>query len=427
MRRRRAWAGLGALVLGLSGCFWPAPGGGPSRTGHNPFETAITPATVGDLEVAWAAATGGGPVLHDPVVSDAGVHVGVQSGPTLSVDTLFTFDTASGALRWQKDRAGAFVGPAVFADGDLWVGFQRTVVASAERLDPATGAIRTTLSDPGSIEGVRGDTYVVSRYLDGTGVTDPSIQLSVRDASDPSAGWSKIVDTHHPGEPTSLPTTLGVDHVYQAGPGIQPSAGPGLPPTEGNGIRAFSTTTWVHCMNIPPAADGLAACPVWSTPLPGAGATPPVPGDDGAVVFTATDVGTVYAVDGATGAVLWLTPVGAPVTASPALADGVLYVPTDIGTGDVVALDAATGAVLWSGSTGSAIATQPAVAGGVVFVGSDDGSLHAFDAAGCGAASCGALWAHDTGSAPIAGGLAISAGRLYAGTGDGRLVAYELG
>lgn len=152
-RRRLGPVGVGVVALGLSGCFWPAPSGGPSRAGHNPFEAAISPATVGDLDVAWVAATGGGPVRHDPVVSDAGVHVGVEAGPALSVDTLFTFDAATGALRWRRDASGAFVGPAVFAGGDLWVGFQRTVVAGAERLDPATGATRAVLSDPGWVEG----------------------------------------------------------------------------------------------------------------------------------------------------------------------------------------------------------------------------------------------------------------------------------
>ncbi|HMG40547.1 MAG TPA: hypothetical protein VK611_04430, partial [Acidimicrobiales bacterium] len=93
MRRQLGLVGTGVVVLGLSGCFWPAPGGGPSRTGHNTFETAITPATVGDLEEAWVATTGGGEVLHDPVVSDAGVHVGVQASDGLGADTLFTFDT----------------------------------------------------------------------------------------------------------------------------------------------------------------------------------------------------------------------------------------------------------------------------------------------------------------------------------------------
>lgn len=422
MGRRLGLVGVGALTLGLSGCFWPAPGGGPDRAGHNPFEAAITPATVGDLGVAWVAATGGGPVLEDPVVSDAGVHVSVQAGPTLGADTLFTFDAATGAPRWQKDGSGAFAGPAVFADGDLWVGFQRTVVASAERLDPATGATRSVLSAPGWVEGVRGDTYVVSRYISGTGATGPAIQLAVRDASNPSAGWSKFIDFLQPGQPDALPTTLGRDHVYQAGPGVLLS--PGNPPARGNGIRAYSTTTWVHCANILPAAEASWACPVWSTPLPGAGATPPVLGDDGAVVFTATDTGTVFAIDAATGAVLWSTPIGAPVEASPALADGILFVPTD--TGEVVAMDASTGAVSWSGVTGSAVATQPAVAGGVVFVGSADGSVHAFDAAGCELASCASLWSHDTGDAPIAGGLAVSNGQLYAGTSDGRLIAYEL-
>jgi outer membrane protein assembly factor BamB len=64
------------------------------------------------------------------------------------------------------------------------------------------------------------------------------------------------------------------------------------------------------------------------------------------------------------------------------------------------------------------------VAGGVVYVGSVDGTIRAFDAAGCGAPTCPARWTVDAG-APVTGGLAVYGGQLYAGTGEG-LVAYGL-
>lgn len=84
------------------------------------------------------------------------------------------------------------------------------------------------------------------------------------------------------------------------------------------------------------------------------------------------------------------------------------------------------GSTLWTAATGSPIQVQPAVAGGVVFTGSANGSLHAFAAAGCGTASCDELWSADTGTAAITGAPAVSQGRLYVGTADGRVVAYGL-
>jgi outer membrane protein assembly factor BamB len=65
------------------------------------------------------------------------------------------------------------------------------------------------------------------------------------------------------------------------------------------------------------------------------------------------------------------------------------------------------------------------VAGGVVFAGADDGTVRAFDAAGCGAPSCAPLWSDATGSATT-GAPAVNQGRLYVGTADGRVVAYGL-
>jgi len=53
--------------------------------------------------------------------------------------------------------------------------------------------------------------------------------------------------------------------------------------------------------------------------------------------------------------------------------------------------------------------------------------MRAFDAAGCGAGvtTCEPLWSASTGSS-VTGAPAVSGGRLYVGTADGRLLAYGL-
>lgn len=60
-----------------------------------------------------------------------------------------------------------------------------------------------------------------------------------------------------------------------------------------------------------------------------------------------------------------------------------------------------------------------------MFTGSANGSLHAYDATGCGAAVCAPIWSAETGS-EITGAQAVSLGTLFVGTADGRLVAYQL-
>ena len=66
---------LGALVL--SAC-WPVPGGNADRTAHNPLETALTTASVADLEPAWVADLGPGASGPATVAADVYVRVGQQ-------------------------------------------------------------------------------------------------------------------------------------------------------------------------------------------------------------------------------------------------------------------------------------------------------------------------------------------------------------
>lgn len=59
--------------------------------------------------------------------------------------------------------------------------------------------------------------------------------------------------------------------------------------------------------------------------------------------------------------------------------------------------------------------------GGVT--GAADGTLAAYPAAGCGASTCASLWSASTGSR-ITGAPAISLGKVFVGTDDGRIIAY---
>ena len=54
MRRGKGAIAIAMLaMLGvLAGC-WAVPGAGPQRSGHNPFESVITPANVASLAKEW--------------------------------------------------------------------------------------------------------------------------------------------------------------------------------------------------------------------------------------------------------------------------------------------------------------------------------------------------------------------------------------
>lgn len=107
----------------------------------------------------------------------------------------------------------------------------------------------------------------------------------------------------------------------------------------------------------------------------------------------------------------WSTPLGAGPSGPAAVGDDqVVYADS---SGTVTVLDAATGAILWTAETGSPITKRPAVAGDSILVATEDGRLVAFPAAGCGAATCTALWEGTVGAAPatqpLAGGDVVYA------------------
>jgi outer membrane protein assembly factor BamB len=407
---------VAVLLASAGGCFWPAPGAGPSRQAFNPFETAITPDTVGSLERAWVANTDDGSA-NAPVVSRAGVH-------TTSGLSVYGFNTSTGARMWKVDLSSLpaalpVVGHSI-ADGDQLITSNGTVNFGGSYTttlrNPATGAGTGSPGPSGLLDSVRGSTLVVEQL----GFRSPGaffFSISVFDRADSTRRWSGLIDAWATGSSAGGgDLSLGTNAVYQAGFGT--NVGP--PAARGNGLRAYPLTPPTAC---PPPLD-LALCPTWSTLLDGTTSTAPVLGDSEQSIFTGTDAGTVYAVNGSTGAIQWSVPVGAAVTDSPALANGSLYVPT--ADGDLVVLDAATGATQWTALTGSRIGVQPAVAGGVVFTGSDNGSVQAFNAAGCGSAVCGSLWSDSTGTAAITGDPAVNQGQLYVGTSDSRLIAYRL-
>lgn len=436
-----SWAWLrtgacGAVLVVSAGCWWPAAGQNADRTAVNELESRLSPANVGTMVERWRGdhstdyGLTGDFASGDPVVSPAGVHVGAGCDLT-------TLVPSTGEVRWHDHSlnesmcAVAAADPArvttvVVDDDHLLRGFGSaspyappTDIGSTDGWDAATGEP----SGPGHVGVVlsaRGSDAVFGSYETQPG--EPAV-VGIGPVDDPAQVRRFAIDID---PPATDAMTLGSDLLFQAGPGpLATTAGDG---SRGNAVRAYARdAARPGCGPLPAGGTVLVECPLWVTPVDGAAATAPVLGSGGSTLYVGTDAGTVYALDAASGAVLWSTPVGAAVTAPPALAAGVLYVPT--GDGRVVAVDATTGASLWLGGAGTtgAIAEQPAVGGGVVFTGAVDGWVRAFDAAGCGAPTCGPLWsARPEPLQPITGAPAVSGGRVYVGTGSGTVVAYGL-
>lgn len=413
-RRARGLAAVAATAVVLAGC-WAAPGQGPGRQSHNPFESVITVDSVASLAEAWTVDTGDAEV-GAPVVSSTGV---VARGGT----TTYTLAPSDGHELWRFDgSAGAptsTTSDPIFDDGQIFLGYGYPNLGGnwqATTLDAATGVPVTDLPS-GLVDGVRGKTVALSSLGFGSGGPGAVFISVAGDIDDPATHWDGLIVVSDSGVWWKS-TTLGAHGVYHGGQGLVTTT-PGPSPATGNGVRMFTVAEPANCYT--GSTTTLFPCPQWTTPVDGTYVQSPVIDAAEQTVYAGTDAGTVYALDAATGAILWAASAGAGVTDSPALADGTLYVPT--ADGDLVAFDATSGAILWAASTGSAISAQPAVAGGVVYTGSTDGSVHGFPAAGCGAATCTPLWSAATGS-PVTGDPAVSGGRLYVGTQDGRLIAY---
>jgi outer membrane protein assembly factor BamB len=217
----------------------------------------------------------------------------------------------------------------------------------------------------------------------------------------------------------------------------------------------------------PSSCTSPPCAPLWKTPTFGpitsSPANDPLPGQGGGRVFAGSADHHLYAFHAREGNVLWTGLTGGPIRSSPTVSNGVVYVGSDDGklyafqadcvtqqgtcrpswtatTGGPITASPAVknadfgetvyfgstdgrlyaysascdvcsqaGELQWTAATGGPITTRPAVANGVVYVASGDGKLYAFDADGCGAATCQPLFTATTAGSPaspaVAGGV----------------------
>jgi outer membrane protein assembly factor BamB len=279
--------------------------------------------------------------------------------------------------------------------------------SSLQRLNAATGAIEAPLPGLGGVDAAitRGDTLVAPTLQWGTNFCLYGIVAI--DVTGPTRLWQTPFPDTSCSVTNYRPTSAALSSTT-----VYVGRGPA--------IVAYPLSEPNPC----PTPPGYCA-PAWSTDVGGT-ATTPVLSSDGVTVFAGTAAGDLVALDASSGAINWRAKIGAAITAPPALHDQ-LYVGATDGTltaFNPAGCGAGTCNPRWHASTGSAITVQPAVANGVVYTGSSDGGVHAF-AAGCRSATQFALWSANAGSA-ITGAPAVALGHLLVGTHDGHLVAYSL-
>jgi len=129
------------------------------------------------------------------------------------------------------------------------------------------------------------------------------------------------------------------------------------------------------------------------------------------------------AFDAATGEFLWYVPTvnHRSVRGAPSIFRGVVYFGSDDG---LYAVDAVTGTLLWRGPTSALVGSAPAVSGGLVYVGSEDHDLYAFQASGCGKATCSPVWSVPT-EDKIDASAAVAEGTVYVSSQDGVIHAFD--
>ncbi|HEV7757350.1 MAG TPA: PQQ-binding-like beta-propeller repeat protein [Acidimicrobiales bacterium] len=384
---------MAASSMLLAGC-WPAAGQGPDRQAHNPFESQITPATVATLEPAWTASLGDGAAAA-PVVSGPNVVVGDGV-------TVYGIEAATGTQLWTRTTewpgiAGLLVG--VAAGGRVLVTEGTTGGGGTwytDWVDASTGVSVESIRG-GIVDSARGS-WILQRNP-GAVIAGEWDGFQVTDLATGARGGTAYLGSSY-----RFPMTLGTERAYHA-----------------NEATIAAYTAREDC-------GPTESCLVWATSLAGQVTGPPVLASDESTVYVGSSAGSLYALDAGDGDVLWTAELGGAPTAEPALADGTLFVPTAGSGGDRLVAVAAAGCgsptcpASWTAPVGGR-GRQPAVAGGVVFVGTDGGTVDAVVAAGCGAATCPAVWSADVGAA-VTGAPVVTGGRLFVGTGDGRLLAY---
>jgi parallel beta-helix repeat protein/predicted outer membrane repeat protein len=364
-----AYRGLGIPV----DTNWRQYGFDCQNTGYNPYETVLSPTTVGELQVDWTRSFGPS-IYSNPAVVDGVVYMGTY------YNNVYALNAETGETIWSQYTDGTTSGPAV-VDGIVYVGSRHSPMIYA--LDAETGEIIWTSTIGGSIVG--GSPTVVD------GVVFIGAQDGKLYALDTATGdvlWSAINSDDRIFTPS-----VGSNMVYVSSLGDLK-----LYALDVETGSVIWTATLGHWIKSPAVADGI--------------------------VYAGAADGNLYALDALTGEKSWSAMTGGNEVYAPAIANGVVYVGADDHA--LYAFDIDTHELLWSATTRGTIEGIPTVANGVVYVAETPGPFYAyaFDAA-----TGDLLWEYDLGSnsAPTSTSPTVVDGRMYvSATFDYAIYAFHL-
>jgi len=350
------------------GLEWPQWHYGPDHTGFNPYESILSPETVGNLTTKWTYTLAGDlDSASSPVVANGMVYFVSFSSSNAGV---YALNADTGALVW-RFNLGVYPNtmPAV-VNGVLYFVAQDGIYA----LNALTGAFLWRYEHVwGGWGGVS-----VPAVANGMVYVSSNDGLYALDAKTGTLMWTNA--------------TWDGDLAVA------------------NGVVYFTCSSNYEC-----AVDARTGELLWTSGSLGYITTPLAVANG--VVYVGSHDRYEYALDAKTGALIWkyLTNSYSGLS-SPAVANGVVYVGggwVDYGQDSLLALDATTGALLWEYDAGAGLSEySPAVANGVVYI-SSQGTFYALNA------STGTLICKRTGTASdpavVNGMIYISGGQtLYA-------------
>ena len=280
------------------GVSWPQARFRPNHKGVNPFETTLSPSTVGGLHQLWATPLGGDVGVSAPTVVNGVVYIG-------SFDhNVYALNAQTGSILWATPTDDFEEATPAVSDG---VVYAHSNGGTLYAMDAATGHILWT-SSPGhavSSPTIAGNVVFVNGYF----------AVHAYDAQTGGELW------------TSGPIDLAVN-----GPTV--ADGRVFVADEGGIVSAF---------------DQFTGATIWQRPAShGESFQFSTPAASGTRVFVSGEFsGTVYEFNAATGRPGWQVDLGTSgMDTSPAVSGHVVYLAGYGGDSAVYALDASTGATL---------------------------------------------------------------------------------